>query len=265
MTLDSIVSFFSTYIRPFLDVVVLAFLIYQVYRMLLQNNALPAIKGVVAAAALYALAYVLKLDTMLWILNKFASAIIIIVAIIFQSEIRNFFVKVGQSRFFKGRQRTIGTEVESVVSAAEILSSMKRGALVVFARQTGLKNIIDTGTILNADISSSLIVTIFGKDTALHDGAVVISGKKIVSAGCFLPLSEQKGIRQSFGTRHRAALGMAETTDAVVLIVSEETGAISLAYSSNLYYDLKHDELISTLNNLVVQGHTQSESMEDEE
>ena len=263
--MESLVSFFTTYVRPFLDVVVLAFLIYQVYKILLQNNALPAIKGVVAAAALYALAYIFQLDTILWILNRLAGALIIIVAIIFQSEIRNFFIKVGQSRFLQSRHRTIGTEVESVVSAAEILSSMKRGALVVFSRQTGLKNIIDTGTILNADISSSLIVTIFGKDTALHDGAIIISGKKSVAAGCFLPLSEQKGIRKSFGTRHRAALGTAETTDAVVLIVSEETGAISLAYNSNLYYDLKHDELLSTLNNLVVLGLTQSDSGEDEE
>ena len=167
--MESFVSFFTTYIRPFLDVVVLAFLIYQIYKILLQNKALPAIKGVVAAAALYALAYILKLDTILWILNRLAGALIIIVAIIFQSEIRNFFIKLGQSRFLQRRHRTIGTEVESVVSAAEILSSMKRGALVVFARQTGLKNIIDTGTVLNADISSSLIVTIFGKDTALHD------------------------------------------------------------------------------------------------
>lgn len=263
--MESIISFFTTYIRPFLDVVVLAFLIYQVYKILLQNKALPAIKDVVAAAALYALAFILKLDTILWILNRLAGALIIIVVVIFQSEIRNFFIKVGQSRFLQRRHRTIGTEIESVVSAAEILSSMKRGALMVFSRQTGLKNIIDTGTVLNADISSSLIVTIFGKDTALHDGAIIISGKKIVAAGCFLPLSEQKGIRKSFGTRHRAALGAAETTDAVVLIVSEETGAISLAYNSNLYYDLKHDELLSTLNNLVVLGLSQSDSGEDEE
>ena len=263
--MESLVSFFTTYVRPFLDVVVLAFLIYQVYKILLQNNALPAIKGVVAAAALYALAFILKLDTILWVLNRLAGALIIIVVIIFQSEIRNFFTKVGQSRFLQRRHRTIGTEIESVVSAAEILSSMKRGALIVFSRQTGLKNIIDTGTILNADISSSLIITIFGKDTALHDGAIIISGKKIVAAGCFLPLSEQKGIRKSFGTRHRAALGTAETTDSVVLIVSEETGAISLAYNSNLYYELKHDELLSTLNNLVVLGLTQSDSGEDEE
>ena len=141
--MESLVSFFTTYVRPFLDVVVLAFLIYQVYKILLQNNALPAIKGVVAAEALYALAYIFQLDTILWILNRRAGALIIIVAIIFQSEIRNFFIKVGQSRFLQSRHRTIGTEVESVVSAAEILSSMKRGALVVFSRQTGLKNIID--------------------------------------------------------------------------------------------------------------------------
>ena len=263
--MENLINFFTTYVRPALDVVVLSFLIYQIYKVLLQNKVLPVIKGVVTVVSVYALAYFLKLDTMLWIMSKLGNAFIIIMAIIFQSEIRSFFIKVGQSQIFRGRQRTIGTEVESIVSAAEILSTMKRGALVVFSRQTSLKNIIDTGTVLNADISSSLIITIFGKDTALHDGAVIVTGKKVVAAGCFLPLSEQKGIKKSFGTRHRAALGTAENTDAVVLIVSEETGAISLAYNSNLFYDLKHDELMTALNNLVVKGLTQVGGEEDEE
>ncbi len=114
-------------------------------------------------------------------------------------------------------------------------------------RQIGLKNIIDSGTRLNADLSSSLILTIFGKDTPLHDGSIVIQGSTILAAGCFLPLSEQLDIKRSFGTRHRAALGLAETTDAVVLVVSEETGAISLAHDGNLYYDLDSEELGRTL------------------
>ena len=133
-----------------------------------------------------------------------------------------------------------------------------------------LAKMVSSGTLENPCLLRFCHLT--GEGTPLEellyrefDLAEFISGKKIVAAGCFLPLSEQKGIRKSFGTRHRAALGTAETTDAVVLIVSEETGAISLAYNSNLYYDLKHDELLSTLNNLVVLGLTQSDSGEDEE
>ena len=133
-------------------------------------------------------------------------------------------------------------QLDSILGAAEVLSGQKRGALIVFARNVGLKNIIDTGTKLNADLTSSLIITIFGHDTPLHDGALVVQNGEIVAAGCFLPLSRQADIRRSFGTRHRAALGLAEETDAVVLVVSEETGAISLAYDSHIFYALSLDE-----------------------
>ena len=114
--------------------------------------------------------------------------------------------------------------------------------------------ITDTGTRLNAELSSSLIVTVFGHDTPLHDGAVVIQGGRIVSAGCFLPLSEQQDIRKTFGTRHRAALGLSEETDAVIMIVSEETGAMSLAYDSKLYYDLTSAEVTKQLESLLDLG-----------
>jgi diadenylate cyclase len=141
-----------------------------------------------------------------------------------------------------------------VVTAAEILSREKRGMLVVFPRRVNIKNIIDTGTRLNADISSSLIVTVFEFDTPLHDGAMIIQGGRIVAAGCFLPLSEQQDIRKSFGTRHRASLGMSEQSDAVVLVVSEETGAISLAYDTKLYYDLSPLEVTRKLRELLDRG-----------
>ncbi|MBO7420947.1 MAG: DNA integrity scanning protein DisA nucleotide-binding domain protein, partial [Spirochaetaceae bacterium] len=116
-----------------------------------------------------------------------------------------------------------------------------------FIRHTDLNDIAETGTRVNAELSSSLLITIFGHDTPMHDGAVLVQDGKVIAAGCFLPLSEQQNIRKTFGTRHRAALGMSEQTDAVVLVVSEESGAISLAYDSKLYYDLPMDVLYSTL------------------
>lgn len=252
--MENFYDMYLTYFRPVLDIFLLAFIVYQIYNILLQNKVLPVIKGIVAILTLYAFAFILQLETMLWIMNKLANGFIIIMAIVFQQEIKSFFIKVGQSRMFNGRRRIVGTEVETIISAAQILSTMKRGGLVVFQRQASLRNYIESGTVINADISSSLLVTIFGKDTALHDGAVIISGKKIVSAGCLLPLSEQKGIKKSFGTRHRAALGIAEKTDAVVLVVSEESGAVSLAYNSNLYYNLTEEELKNRLTSLVVKG-----------
>jgi len=126
--------------------------------------------------------------------------------------------------------------------------------LAVFVRRNGLKDIAETGTRLNADLSSSLLVSIFGHDTPLHDGAAILQAGRIIAAGCFLPLSEQQDIRKTFGTRHRAALGLSEETDAVVLIVSEETGAISLAYDSKLYYDLTSTEITRQLENLLDLG-----------
>jgi diadenylate cyclase len=141
--------------------------------------------------------------------------------------------------------------LEAVLTAAEVLSEQKRGALVVFPRNINIKNITDTGTRLNADLSSSLIVTIFAYDGPLHDGALVVQGGKIIAAGCFLPLSDQQDIRKSFGTRHRAALGMSEQSDAIVLVVSEETGAISLAYDGKLFYDLSTIEVQRKLKELL--------------
>jgi diadenylate cyclase len=126
--------------------------------------------------------------------------------------------------------------------------------LVVFPRKINLKNIMDTGTRINAEISSSLIVAIFQFYGPLHDGSLVIQYGKIISAGCFLPLSERQDIRKNFGTRHRASLGMAEQSDAVVLVVSEETGAISLAYDSKLYYDLSPIEVTRKLKELLDKG-----------
>ncbi|MBE6344968.1 MAG: TIGR00159 family protein, partial [Spirochaetaceae bacterium] len=142
--------------------------------------------------------------------------------------------------------------IDSVLIAAETLSSQRRGMLAVFVRNTELKDIIETGQKLNADLSSSLLVTIFAHDTPLHDGAVVIQGGTVLAAGCFLPLSEQYDIKKTFGTRHRAALGMSESSDAIVLVVSEETGSISLAYDSRLHYDLTLEQLNEILGKQLV-------------
>jgi diadenylate cyclase len=160
------------------------------------------------------------------------------VAIVFQPELRQIIMRLGQGELFRLDSKPHLGQLDAVITAAEILSGLKRGALVVFPRKVSLKHIIDTGTRLNAELSSSLIVAIFQFDGPLHDGAMVLHGGRIAAAGCLLPLSEQQDIRKSFGTRHRAALGMSEQSDAVILVVSEETGAISLAYESKLYYDL---------------------------
>jgi diadenylate cyclase len=163
-------------------------------------------------------------------------------------------MRMGQGELFRPDSKPNLGKLEAVVTAAEILSREKRGMLVVFPRRVNIRSVIETGTRLNADISSSLIVAVFEFDTPLHDGAMIIQNGRILAAGCFLPLSEQQDIKKSFGTRHRASLGMSEQSDAVILVVSEETGAISLAYDSKLNYDLSPLEVTRKLRELLDKG-----------
>jgi len=247
--LDTVISIrnFYEFFRILIDILVIAILIYQVYKILLHTKAMQLIKGTIIIGIIYAIAYFFRLETLLWLMNKLGTVFIIIIVIVFQPEIRSLFTRVGQSKFFKLSATSKSGEIDTILNAAEILSTIKRGCLIVFVRHVGLKNIIESGTKLNADISSNLILTIFAKNTPLHDGAVIIHGSRIVAAGCVLPLSEQFDIKRSFGTRHRAAIGISETTDAVALIVSEEKSTISIAFDGILYYDLEKDELKKTL------------------
>ncbi len=252
-------------VRPVLDISILAFLIYQVYKILVQTRAVQLIRGTFLIGLLYLVAFIFKLQTLLWIMNGLATVIVIIVAIIFQPELRNIFSRIGRGEWLRMSHAAHPFQVDTVINAVEVLSNRKRGALIVFPRRVGIKNIMESGTKLNADLSSSLILTIFGHDTPLHDGAVIIQNGKIVAAGCFLPLSEQVDIRRSFGTRHRAALGVSEGTDAVTLVVSEETGALSLSYDANLYYDLSPGKISRMLNALLNYQDETEEEWEEEE
>lgn len=251
--LNRVVTLYSV-IQPILDVGILAVLLYVVYGILVKTQAIQLLKGAISLLLIYAIAFVLRLNTLLWLLNVLAPGLLIGVAIVFQPELRKIFLRIGQSDWLRMGKRSKHSHLDSVLTAAEILSHRKRGMLAVFTRRNNLRDISDTGTRLNAELSSSLIVTVFGHDTPLHDGAIVIQGGRIVSAGCFLPLSEQQDIRKTFGTRHRAALGLSEETDAVVMIVSEETGAMSLAYDSKLYYDLTSAEVTKQLESLLDLG-----------
>ena len=238
-------------VRPVIDVGVMTFLLYKAYQMVVKTNAMQIIKTGIVVALFYAIAYLFRLSTLLWVLNAIAPGFAIAFAIVFQPELRKVFLKIGQNEFFTFKNRSRHTYVDTAVVAAENLSKLKKGMLVVFTRHTRLDDIIETGTKLNADISSALLVTIFGHETPLHDAACIVQNGKIIAAGCFLPLSEQYDIKKTFGTRHRAALGLSETTDAVVLVVSEETGAMSLAYDSKLHYDLKPAQITKILENLL--------------
>ena len=246
-------------IRPVLDIGILAFLLYKTYELLVKTRAGQLVRGAGFLALVYGFAVLFKLTTLQWILNILAPGLFIAVAIVFQPELRRIIIHLGQGELFRPDIKPRLGQLEAAVTAAEILSREKRGMLVVFPRRTSIKNIIETGTRLNADISSSLIVTVFEFDTPLHDGAMIIQNNRIVAAGCFLPLSEQQDIKKSFGTRHRAALGVSEQSDVVVLVVSEESGAISLAFDGKMYYDLSPVEVTLKLKELLDRGDRKGE------
>jgi len=237
---DALQSMISL-LRPALQVGFLAWLFYRFYVTIAQTKAQQLVKVLVVMFASYAVSYILKLDVLLWFFRYISIPATIFICIVYQPELRRSFTQLwsGRSRLFRiGTQTTSSDQIDSILNACNVLVNKRRGALIVFPRRLGIKNITDSGTRLNADLSTSLILTVFDHDTPLHDGAMVVQGGRILAAGCYLPLSEQTDIKKSFGTRHRAALGLAEESDAVVLIVSEETGAISMTYNANLYYDL---------------------------
>ena len=235
------------FVRPVIDIGILTFLLYTAYQLIAKTNAVQLIRAAVVVIFSYALAVFLRLNTLMWIFRIIAPALMMAFAIVFQPELRKVFLKLGQAEWFTFGSRAKHSYVDSVLIAAEMLSKQKRGMLAAFMRRTKLDNILATGTRLNADLSSSLLVTIFGHDTPLHDGACFIQGGKVLAAGCFLPVSEQYDIKKTFGTRHRAALGLSEASDCVVLVVSEETGAYSLAYDAKLHYDLTMEQVTRIL------------------
>lgn len=263
-------------LRPTIDIAMIAFILYMAYDILIKTNGQQIIKAALIIALVYFTAGILHLDTLLWVLRTIGPGIVItIFAIVFQPEVRKLFLKMGQAKWFDKKEHLNFTSIDvinEVLVAAKTLSAERRGMLVVFVRKDKIDESIMTKGIrldLNAasiEISSVFLITIFGTDTPLHDGACIIEGSKIVEAGRTINhLSERNDIRKTFGTRHRAALGLSEISDCVSLVVSEETGAISLAYNSNLDYDLSEDEIRKILKRLLyVSDERKTEELTDE-
>jgi diadenylate cyclase len=242
-------------VRPVLDVLMLSYLLYKSWQILVQTRAVQLLKGTVVMVLIYAVSFFLQLTTLLWILNILVPGLVIAIAIIFQPELRKIFTQIGSREWFRVGQRSSaapdGHRLDVLMSAVRQLSSRKRGALIVFPRRVGIRNIVQTGTRMNAEMSVNLISTIFFDGTPLHDGAMVVEGDRVLAAGCFLPLSDREDVESAFGARHRAALGLAEETDAIVVVVSEENGAISLAHDGDIRYNISAQEVEQGLKGLL--------------
>ena len=225
------------------DIFIISFIFYKFYQILAQTKAVQVIKGVFFFVLLFIFSRIANLETFSWFLNQIAAVVVIAIIVLFQPELRRVLIKLGQSKWITNFIKKDPKDLSFVISAIQNFQILHTGALIVFEKNVGLRNIIESGTILNAKISTSLLLTLFSHKTPLHDGAVIIRNDTIIAAGCFLPLSDSNLIKKDFGTRHRAALGMAEESDAVIVVVSEETGKISLAYDGKLYTNYKIDIL----------------------
>jgi len=245
------------------DIAVVAFIFYRLFLLVSGTRAAQMFFGLAVLIVLSAVAQWLRLNGINWIISSLKTVWVIAFVILFQPELRQALLQVGHNRLFR---RFIPTEEYSalgeVVKAAEYMSQEKIGALMVLERSVGLRNYVETGMPLDAKVSAELLVTIFTPPSPLHDGAVIILGDRIVAAGCILPLSHDPNLVQTAGTRHRAALGLAEETDAVVVVVSEETRSISVARKGKLRTLSGPGELRSELSSIF--GERREPSLERE-
>ncbi len=225
-----------------IDILVIAFLIYKAIEFLRESRAGQLVKGVIMLFAIYLIADWWELATLNFVLSRVMDSIIIAAAVIFQPELRRLFEKIGRTNFAPGQLLDGQTSemekcIDSVTKAAGNMQDSKTGALIVFERKTQLGEIINTGTVLDAEVSVPMVANVFFPKSPLHDGAVIIRDGRIYAASCILPLTQRDDISDQLGTRHRAAIGMTENSDAVVLVVSEETGNISIVEGGRITRD----------------------------
>lgn len=245
--MEAIINFFKEFaalvptirIMDIVDILVVAFVIYKIILMLQTTSSARIAKSIVIILLLTALTSVLHMYLMNYLLDKILEIGLLALVIMFQPELRRILEKLGSKSFreilsTKQEQRNIDYVISETVKACEIMSRERIGVLIVFERTSSLEDYQKTGTLIDARVSSELLRNIFFTKASLHDGAVIIRNERIAAAGCVLPLTENRNISSDLGTRHRAGIGMSEVSDAVVVIVSEETGTISVAISGML-------------------------------
>ncbi len=223
--------------RDVFDISIMAVILYALIKILSKTRAMRVVIGLAVILLFAWIAELLNLATVTWLFSWILQASAVFIVILFQPEIRRALEKLGRGKIFGGLRASSGDSerlVEQFSRAVLNMAKHKVGAIIVFERKTGLAEVLESGTALDADVSSELIENIFYPNTPLHDGAMVVRDGRIAAAGCFLPLSDNKQIASELGTRHRASLGVSEVSDAYVIVVSEERGTISFAYDGTL-------------------------------
>lgn len=231
-----------------LDIIIIAYLIYHILLWLKTSRAWTLLRGIGIIALFLGLAALLRLNTILWISKNLINVFLLAIIILFQPELRNALDELGRKNILRNiinnsaikdpdKKLTDRTVFELVKTVTE-LSKTKTGALIVIEHDTPLGEYINTGILIDAEVTEQLLVNIFEKNTPLHDGAVIIRNNRVIAATCYLPLTSRTDVNKELGTRHRAGLGISEATDSMTIIVSEETGGISIAHGGVLYRDL---------------------------
>ena len=250
-------SFFQVLkLTDIIDIFLIALIVYQLLKILKETRAMQLVKGIFILFLILQISSWAHLTTLNYLLRNAMQVGMFAIVVIFQPELRNLLEKMGRSNVGRlidvatGKNATSDDDdyaISEIVAAASNMSSTKTGALIVIERETKLGDVIRTGTLLDAEVSSALLENIFFPKTPLHDGAVIIRGDRIHTAGCFLPLTSNTNLSRDLGTRHRAALGISEASDAIVVIVSEETGKISIAVNGSLTRNLTDSTLKTAL------------------
>lgn len=243
-----------------IEIVILAFLIYRIMIWIQSTRAWTLLKGFAMILAMLVLAYIFNMNTILWIAKNFFSLGIMAIIVMFQPEIRRALEQLGEKSFLtslfpfdssrKAEDGITERTVTELIRAAFEMGKARTGALIVIEQKVSLQEYERTGIPLDAVVSSQLILNIFEKNTPLHDGAVIMEGNRLRSATCYLPLSENRSLSKALGTRHRAALGISEETDSLTIVVSEETGSVSVAKSGRLLRNLNQEQLKEQLSEL---------------
>lgn len=220
--------------RTIIDIAVVAIVLYQLIMLVKGTRAVQLLKGILVLLVLSNVTQYLELATMTWLLDRVWSMLFIALPVVFQPELRRALEQIGRGKFFVRHPQSVGSEamlqvVDELVRCTQVLSKNRIGALIAIERTTGLQNYIETGLKIDGVVSSEFLLNVFIPNTPLHDGAVIIRNERVAAAGCFLPLSESPTIQKELGTRHRAAIGLSEVSDSIVVVVSEETGSISVA------------------------------------
>ena len=241
-----------------LDIAIVSILIYEFLKLIRGTRAVQMAVGSLFIVGLFYVSRLAPLQTVNWMIRNMLVYVAFAAIVIFQSDIRRALAHFGQAPFFRyfNRQEAADETIEEIVVAATMLSTQKVGAIIAIEREIGLRNYIESGIPLDAELTYDLLVTIFQPGSPLHDGAVVLQENRVAAAACFLPLTVNPVVSRELGTRHRAAIGLTEESDAVAVVVSEETGQISLALEGRIERALSADHLRERLRSLVMQRRT---------